>query len=189
MYLAVLLAVSAPLACGGSLPNDTTPRGSMAGATQPRSARTSAVKQGTYQDENSVGMSDERVRKWRWEGDRKECYFVTGNKCFTSSKKACRAAKCGQRGCEIEDEGAPARVMCKGDDDTAKALAERDAIKARNQKAEGKFDDSKFRDTKPKRKFVPKLDSTPAADAAEPKAADKRKKRKKRKKRRKKRAD
>jgi|GEM_PF-1087282 len=158
-----LLAGALVAGCGGPLAEDTTPRGNVAGAPQARAQRTTPKRDANYEDENSVGMSQERVNKWRWQGDRKECYFVTGNKCFVTAKQACKAARCGKRGCEIDDEGAPARVMCEGDDAGARAIAERDAIKARNKKAEGEFDDSRFRKKKKKRKFVPK-EPPPAAD-------------------------
>lgn len=148
-----LCLLGASWGCGGRLSTET-PRGSASGVAQARAERTSPKAVGNYRDENSVGMAQDRVGKWRWKGERKECYFLTGNKCFLTKEQACKAASCGRRDCKVQDEGAPVRVMCEGEDATAEANAERQAIKERNEKARGEFDDSKFR--RKKREFTPK---------------------------------
>jgi hypothetical protein len=52
---------------------------------------------------------------WRYQGDRKECFFVVGRKCFKTEKAACSAAKCkGPSKCE-NDGGGPATISCTGD--------------------------------------------------------------------------
>lgn len=48
---------------------------------------------------------------WRYQGDRNECFFVVGRRCFKTQKSACEAAECGAKKCEI-DGGGPAIVSC-----------------------------------------------------------------------------
>ena len=95
------------VACGGAADtNGTTPRNR---ASKQRDAKTT---QADYEDENSVGMSQQRVSRWRWKGARKDCFYVVGNKCYRTEKAACSAAGCTKRSdCEIDD-GAPMNVSC-----------------------------------------------------------------------------
>lgn len=48
---------------------------------------------------------------WRYQGDRSECFFVVGRRCFKTEKAACEAAECGAKKCEVEG-GGPATVSC-----------------------------------------------------------------------------
>ena len=49
---------------------------------------------------------------WRYQGDRKDCIFVVGKKCFKSENAACQAAHCkAPTKCEVEG-GGPATVKC-----------------------------------------------------------------------------
>lgn len=48
---------------------------------------------------------------WRYGGDRDECFFLVGKRCYKSEAKACAAAKCGTGKCEITG-GGPATVSC-----------------------------------------------------------------------------
>src|SRR3712207_1428147 len=51
---------------------------------------------------------------WRYQGDRKDCFFLFGKKCFKTERAACAAAKCKAPGkCEAEG-GGPAMVKCVG---------------------------------------------------------------------------
>lgn len=51
---------------------------------------------------------------WRYQGDRKDCFFVVGRKCFKTEKAACSAAKCkAPSKCE-SDDGGPATISCSG---------------------------------------------------------------------------
>jgi hypothetical protein len=65
-----------------------------------------------YSDENSVGMSDERVGRWRWQGSRKRCRYVVDNRCFATEAEACEAAGCADARCRVANS-APARVSCE----------------------------------------------------------------------------
>jgi hypothetical protein len=48
---------------------------------------------------------------WRYQGNRDDCFFVVGRRCFTDEKKACAAAKCKSGECRIDGAG-PATVSC-----------------------------------------------------------------------------
>jgi hypothetical protein len=48
---------------------------------------------------------------WRYTGDRNECFFVVGRRCFKTQAAACAAAKCGKARCEVTG-GGPASVAC-----------------------------------------------------------------------------
>jgi hypothetical protein len=48
---------------------------------------------------------------WRYTGERNECFFVVGRRCFKTEAAACAAAECGKRKCEVTG-GGPATVSC-----------------------------------------------------------------------------
>jgi hypothetical protein len=48
---------------------------------------------------------------WRFSGNRDECFFVVGKRCFKTEAEACAAARCGKRKCELVG-GGPVSVSC-----------------------------------------------------------------------------
>jgi len=48
---------------------------------------------------------------WRYTGDREDCFFVVGRRCFKTEAAACAAARCGKRACETTGAG-PAAIAC-----------------------------------------------------------------------------
>jgi hypothetical protein len=48
---------------------------------------------------------------WRYQGDRKECFFVVGKHCYKTRAEACSGAGC-PKDCIVED-GGPSIVSCK----------------------------------------------------------------------------
>jgi hypothetical protein len=93
--------------CGGPSGGETTPRSRAA----KRATRAPTAK-ADYGDENNVGMTADRVGRWRWAGARKDCFYVVGNRCFTTDAAACKAAGCA----DVDDcdfgESAPVQVTC-----------------------------------------------------------------------------
>lgn len=82
--------------CGGSSPdNAKSPKGDQAG-----------------DDDDEVSSKGKKWGGWRWKGKRNDCFFIYKNECFSTMKKACRRAKCGDSKCE-HDDSAPAKVSCK----------------------------------------------------------------------------
>jgi len=50
---------------------------------------------------------------WRYQGDRKDCFYVLGRKCFKTEAAACEAAKCSKGSKCISSGAGPATVECK----------------------------------------------------------------------------
>ncbi len=48
---------------------------------------------------------------WRYTGDRNECFYVVGRRCFKTEAAACSAARCSKKKCEVTG-GGPATVSC-----------------------------------------------------------------------------
>ena len=49
---------------------------------------------------------------WRYQGDRKDCFFLVGRKCYKTEKAACQAAHCkAPTKCTAEGAG-PATMKC-----------------------------------------------------------------------------
>jgi len=49
---------------------------------------------------------------WRYQGDRKECFFLVGRKCYKTENAACQAAHCkAPTRCTTEGAG-PATMTC-----------------------------------------------------------------------------
>ncbi len=50
---------------------------------------------------------------WRYQGDRKDCFFLVGRKCYKTENAACQAAHCKSPAkCATEGAG-PATVKCE----------------------------------------------------------------------------
>jgi hypothetical protein len=104
-FVWVVLLVLA-VACGG------TGKGAKLAPGEPRNAKEKqlqeAKKSGELDDANPT-----KFRKWRYEGERKDCRFVLGKKCFKTENAACQAARCKlpQRCKSIG--GGPATMTCQ----------------------------------------------------------------------------
>lgn len=92
-----LLAVLA-LGCGGDPPR----------SDDPQTAKEKQRREAAAAGETSSGG---KWGGWRYTGDRDECFFVVGRKCFKTEAAACTAARCGSRKCETTG-GGPATVAC-----------------------------------------------------------------------------
>lgn len=87
------------------------------------------VKKGEPQTAREKMLAEERTKKepeepepkppgskkwsgWRYQGDRKDCRFLVGRKCFKTENAACQAAKCkAPTSCQPEGAG-PATMTC-----------------------------------------------------------------------------
>ena len=81
--------------------------------SDPNEPKTAKDKQ--LREARASGDVDKTSNKWagwRYQGDRKDCFFVVGRKCFKTEKSACSAACKSAKLCR-SDGGAPATLTCK----------------------------------------------------------------------------
>jgi hypothetical protein len=99
LCLSLALVASLALGCGGG---------------PPRSDEPTTAKEKQRRDAEASGEVDRTGGKWggwRYTGDRNDCFFVVGRRCFKTEASACAAARCGKRKCETSG-GGPATVAC-----------------------------------------------------------------------------
>ena len=79
---------------------------------EPQTAREKMLaeqKANPEQDESSAGR---KWGAWRYQGDRQDCFFRVGRKCYKTEKAACSAARCkAPAKCSPEGAG-PATMKC-----------------------------------------------------------------------------
>lgn len=97
--LSLGLLLSLAVGCGGDPPRSGDP--TTAKEKQRREAEASG----------DVTTSGGKWGGWRYTGDRQDCFFVVGRRCFKTEAAACAAARCGKRTCEVNG-GGPASVSC-----------------------------------------------------------------------------
>lgn len=80
---------------------------------EPQTAREKmAAEQKANPDEEGGDPSGRKWGRWRYQGERKECFFVVGAKCFKTENAACQAARCkAPTKCSTDGAG-PATVTC-----------------------------------------------------------------------------
>ena len=82
--------------------------------TDPNEPTTAREKQ--YREAKASGELDKPVAKpagWRYQGDRKQCFYVVGGRCFKSENSACQAARCKAPKKCIPAGAGPATMTCK----------------------------------------------------------------------------
>jgi hypothetical protein len=99
LYTIGLALVVCLLGCGGGSPRSDEP--TTAREKQRRAA-------GATGDLDSGGG---KWAGWRYTGDRNDCFFVVGRRCFKTEAAACTAARCGKRKCEATG-GGPVAIGC-----------------------------------------------------------------------------
>ena len=80
----------------------------------PRSDEPTTAKDKQRRDEEATSapeLTGGQRNGWRYTGDRNDCFFVVGRRCFKTQVAACTAAKCGKAKCEVTGAG-PAAVSC-----------------------------------------------------------------------------
>lgn len=100
----VLVLILAAGGCGGNGPAKPSPN-------EPKNAREKQLQEAKASGEADPA-SQPSWGKWRYTGDRADCFFVVGRRCFKTEKAACQAARCKQgKKCEVTG-GGPATVAC-----------------------------------------------------------------------------
>jgi hypothetical protein len=86
------------------------------GGPPPRSDEPTTAKEKQRRDAQAAGELDGKASNWggwRYTGDRTECFFVVGRKCFKTEAAACVAARCATVGKKcVSAGGGPATVGC-----------------------------------------------------------------------------
>jgi len=102
-WLAAIACALMLAGCGG---------GGDKGKSGNTTAETAAEKAKNEPKQPEVSEKGKQWGGWRWKGKRDDCFFVVGNRCFNDKAKACKAAKCSAKSCQITG-GGPAKVTCK----------------------------------------------------------------------------
>lgn len=104
----VVTLIVGSAACGGGGGASGARAGT--GAKEPRNAKEKQLQEAQAAGDVDGGAA--KWGKWRYTGDRNDCFFVVGKRCFKAEKAACDAAKC-KAGAKCKVEGAgPAVVTC-----------------------------------------------------------------------------
>lgn len=98
LWLSLLVAASVVLGCGSDPPKSGDPT-------------TAKEKQRREAEAKGEAPTGGKWGGWRYTGDRDDCFFVVGRRCFKTQAAACAAARCGKRKCEVTG-GGPAAVAC-----------------------------------------------------------------------------
>jgi hypothetical protein len=98
------------------------------GGTQSDAKEPKTAKEKQLADMKASGELDEKSNGkwagWRYSGERKDCRFVIGRRCFKTEKAACDTTSCRSSKCDVFGAG-PATVTCKRDEKTAEKKAEK----------------------------------------------------------------
>ncbi|HMG55431.1 MAG TPA: hypothetical protein VK601_18165 [Kofleriaceae bacterium] len=89
---------SLALACGGDPPR----------SGDPTTAKEKQRREAAAAGEATTGG---KGAGWRYTGDRDECFFVVGRRCYKTEATACAAARCSKTKCQVTG-GGPATVSC-----------------------------------------------------------------------------
>ena len=87
------------VACGGSTVS----------SDEPQTAKEKQLREAKAAGDTDAG----KWGGWRYQGDRNECFYVVGRRCFKNQNAACQAARCkAPKKCDVVG-GGPATVGCK----------------------------------------------------------------------------
>jgi hypothetical protein len=97
---ALVFGLACAAACGGTQKTDDD------------DGPQTAVEKQRLEAKNSGESDGGKWGGWKYQGDRSDCFYVIGRRCFKSEKTACNAAKCkAPQTCKITG-GGPAAVSC-----------------------------------------------------------------------------
>lgn len=105
--LVLVLSCMGIAACGGDGKDADEPQ------TAREKMRREAKRDKKSKKDQPVDSAGKSWGKWRYTGDRAECYFRSGQKCFKTEAAACATMRC-KKPTKCHAEGAaPAQVSCK----------------------------------------------------------------------------
>jgi hypothetical protein len=78
--------------------------------SRPPRRRSSAAKRANGELDSDNG----KWGGWKYQGDRSDCFYVVGRRCYKTEKAACTAARCkaNNQQCDVVG-GGPASITCK----------------------------------------------------------------------------
>jgi hypothetical protein len=101
----VPLVLAFALSCGGE--NMRVKKG------EPQTAREKMLADEKANPSNDDSGAGKKWAGWRFQGDRKDCFFLVGRRCYKSENAACQAARCrAPLRCTPEGAG-PATMKCQ----------------------------------------------------------------------------
>lgn len=82
---------------------------------EPQTAREKMLaEQKQRGDDEASPSGGKRWAGWRYQGERSDCFFQVGRRCFKTAQAACTAARCkAPATCQTAGAG-PAQVSCSG---------------------------------------------------------------------------
>jgi hypothetical protein len=79
---------------------------------EPQTAREKMLAEQKANPEQDDSGAGKKWGGWRYQGDRNDCFFLVGRKCYKTEKAACSAARCkAPTKCSPEGAG-PATMKC-----------------------------------------------------------------------------
>ena len=100
----VLLLLAFAMSCGGE--SMRVKKG------EPQTAREKMLAEEKANPDKDDSGAGKPWGGWRYQGDRKDCFFLVGRKCYKSENSACQAAHCkAPLKCTPEGAG-PATMKC-----------------------------------------------------------------------------
>jgi hypothetical protein len=88
--------------------------GDSVGADEPQTAREKMRREAKRDKKDKpVDSTGKSWGKWRYSGDRAECYFRLGQKCYKTEAAACSSARCKKPTKCVAEGAAPATISCK----------------------------------------------------------------------------
>jgi hypothetical protein len=80
---------------------------------EPQTAREKMLAEQKANPDKDDSGSGKKWTGWRYQGDRKDCFFLVGRRCYKTEKAACQAARCkAPLRCETDGAG-PATMKCE----------------------------------------------------------------------------
>jgi hypothetical protein len=61
---------------------------------------------------DTTGATGKKWGRWRYQGERKDCFFVAGAKCYKTENEACQAARCKAPLACTRDGAGPTTIKC-----------------------------------------------------------------------------
>lgn len=105
---AVLVVLAFTIACGGE--SMKVKKG------EPQTAREKMLAEQKKHPEETDSKGKSWGGGWRYQGDRNDCFYIVGRKCYKTEKAACRAARCKAPAKCITEGAGPAAMKCKKDE-------------------------------------------------------------------------